>query len=486
MGGQFKSKVMCPDCGKISITYDPFLSLTLPIPSKKERMVKFYYTPLDPKKKLTFVRLVFDSKNSTLEEVKTRVAPHLGVNPDRMEFAYADDDKLEKFVSDSVTLRETSIEGCKYLQGEREREMNKKRGLNKVLNLFSSTSVLVGLFAYEKPDVEIDPTADEGYVRILLHVLQKRYYSKRSITNTRVFYVRRSDSLQELQRQVFKYFWCYHDDQEKPEAQERLFDEYWQSETDSPGQADAFIINMLNLHCDDDDYFYRSWNSKPCVYCKDSRCRNCSINDLKFHTVGDLYDIHSKQWPKKEFQMEIVFPSDAPYTLTDLNDKTDRDPELIEDVERNENVNLMDCFKSFTSEEQLGEDNKWYCGRCKEHMKATKKMDVYKLPKILMLSLKRFKGAHGSSKIESVVDFPIQALNLSDVSLTDGDDAIYDLYAISNHYGSLAFGHYTAYCKNHLDQKWYDCDDSHVGEQPDDTLVSSAAYVLFYRRRDEH
>lgn len=66
-----------------------------------------------------------------------------------------------------------------------------------------------------------------------------------------------------------------------------------------------------------------------------------------------------------------------------------------------------------------------------------------------------------------------------DVNLT------YDLYAVSNHYGSLAFGHYTAYAMNHETGKWYDFNDSSVSalSSPDE-VVSSAAYVLYYIRRD--
>lgn len=32
MTGQYKSKVTCPDCNKTSITFDPFITLTIPIP----------------------------------------------------------------------------------------------------------------------------------------------------------------------------------------------------------------------------------------------------------------------------------------------------------------------------------------------------------------------------------------------------------------------------------------------------------------------
>lgn len=41
-----------------------------------------------------------------------------------------------------------------------------------------------------------------------------------------------------------------------------------------------------------------------------------------------------------------------------------------------------------------------------------------------------------------------------------GDKLLYDLYAITNHYGSLGFGHYTAFALNN--NRWFCYDDSSV------------------------
>ena len=41
----------------------------------------------------------------------------------------------------------------------------------------------------------------------------------------------------------------------------------------------------------------------------------------------------------------------------------------------------------------------------------------------------------------------------------------------------------TAYCKNRIDDKWYYFDDSSVTEAKESSVVSKAAYVLFYQRR---
>jgi len=60
----------------------------------------------------------------------------------------------------------------------------------------------------------------------------------------------------------------------------------------------------------------------------------------------------------------------------------------------------------------------------------------------------------------------------------------YDCFAVSNHSGGLGGGHYTAYvkCKINDQYKWYDFNDSSVHDQGDN-VVSSSAYVLFFRRR---
>ena len=60
----------------------------------------------------------------------------------------------------------------------------------------------------------------------------------------------------------------------------------------------------------------------------------------------------------------------------------------------------------------------------------------------------------------------------------------YDLFAVANHYGTLHYGHYTAYCKNSINNKWYEFNDSCVSEITDESkIISSSAYVLFYRQQ---
>merc|ERR1712129_373417 len=72
------------------------------------------------------------------------------------------------------------------------------------------------------------------------------------------------------------------------------------------------------------------------------------------------------------------------------------------------------------------------------------------------------------------------------LSEADQKNAIYDLYAVSNHMGGMGGGHYTAYAKNLDNKQWYSLDDSRTSKvsDPEGRVVDTAAYVLYYHRRN--
>jgi len=51
MHGQFKGTVRCPDCDKLSITFDPYMSISLPIPEIKLVEKEYFWVPNDTSKK---------------------------------------------------------------------------------------------------------------------------------------------------------------------------------------------------------------------------------------------------------------------------------------------------------------------------------------------------------------------------------------------------------------------------------------------------
>lgn len=85
-----------------------------------------------------------------------------------------------------------------------------------------------------------------------------------------------------------------------------------------------------------------------------------------------------------------------------------------------------------------------YCPQCKDHIEATKKFDLWNLPRILVIHLKRFHyNRFRRDKIDTTVNFPLRGLQLRDyiVDPTYDKSTVYDLIGVCNHYGNLAGGH---------------------------------------------
>ena len=131
---------------------------------------------------------------------------------------------------------------------------------------------------------------------------------------------------------------------------------------------------------------------------------------------------------------------------------------------RTAKTTLYQCLDAFVKEEVLEKSEAWNCPSCKGLRKATKQLSLSRLPPVFMIHLKRFsfKGPF-TDKLETLVDFPLRGLDLTNYlpaplppgvdsarvnGITSSEDPRtqlppyrYDLYAVTNHFGSLSSGH---------------------------------------------
>ncbi|XP_054168355.1 ubiquitin carboxyl-terminal hydrolase 31-like [Oppia nitens] len=177
-------------------------------------------------------------------------------------------------------------------------------------------------------------------------------------------------------------------------------------------------------------------------------------------------------------------------------------------------ASLRDCFDMYFKEERLCADNAWTCPSCKRRQQCTKKLNLWSVPDIFIIHLKRFRQSSQSqrNKVTTHVVFPQTGLDMSayivpraqtNGNITNGlpalwspskrsrmysrfitrtDDNIYDLYAVCNHKGNMQSGHYTAFCRNPIDNCWYHFDDTKVVPVNESSVITSDAYILFYQR----
>ncbi|XP_066132510.1 ubiquitin carboxyl-terminal hydrolase 8 isoform X1 [Saccopteryx bilineata] len=143
---------------------------------------------------------------------------------------------------------------------------------------------------------------------------------------------------------------------------------------------------------------------------------------------------------------------------------------------------LQDCLRLFSKEEKLTDNNRFYCSHCRARRDSLKKIEIWKLPPVLLVHLKRFSyDGRWKQKLQTSVDFPLENLDLSQYVIGPKNNLKkYNLFSVSNHYGGLDGGHYTAYCKNASRQRWFKFDDHEVSDISVSSVKSSAAYILFY------
>lgn len=145
------------------------------------------------------------------------------------------------------------------------------------------------------------------------------------------------------------------------------------------------------------------------------------------------------------------------------------DPEIQEKkakriARKKSGITLDECLTETSKSETLSEDNPWYCSNCKEMRRATKTLDIWTVPDILIIHLKRFSGFRSfRDKIDDKVDFPVEGLDLTGkVGFPEDKGLVYDLFAVDNHFGGLGGGHYTATAQNFFDKQWYNYNGMHM------------------------
>ncbi|CAD6188341.1 unnamed protein product [Caenorhabditis auriculariae] len=144
---------------------------------------------------------------------------------------------------------------------------------------------------------------------------------------------------------------------------------------------------------------------------------------------------------------------------------------------------LEHCLEKFSCPETL--DAEIDCEKCAKKTRRDKVMTIWRLPKYLIIHLKRFEflreqGRMG--KCKRAVNFPLRDFDPTPfVDRPDGHT--YECIALANHYGQLSSGHFVAYAKSNED-KWLLLNDCSVREVQEEEVDQQGAYLLFYERKE--
>jgi hypothetical protein len=401
--------------------------VTLPIPEKEVKVYEFLLVDFNE----TFRGKVNLPKGSNAGNVRDKACEVLGVTSENLVIAEINMNTLKSILDPSMKVKKR-VQLIMFRENVQE-----KQDLDEVATLFVD---------FRRKSMG---------------------YSGQVIGNPYLFTVKKNVTMEELHKEIFVFI-----SKLKKMEIEDIDQEF----------KKAFPNQYSRSYSSDNEFSLKVHNpyQYPCAICDRVACAGCSISFEQKTLKAYL-----KQLKESNLRISVIF-GDRVYNTSFLNTVTDHSSCFGNSFsQENSSVKLSDCFEMFTKREQLDEENVVYCSKCKDHKRGFKKMGIFRLPKILIIHFKRFKQKrYNSSKNNKTVEFPIEGLDMSQFSVDQ--TGIYDLYAVSNHYGSLEGGHYTAYAKGQ-DGLWRDFDDNsvHVVDDVEGTVVGSSAYVLFYQRRSD-
>lgn len=175
---------------------------------------------------------------------------------------------------------------------------------------------------------------------------------------------------------------------------------------------------------------------------------------------------------------------------------TSKDESFLDlSIDIEQHSSLTNCLAHFSSIEMLSRGDKFYCDKCCSLQEAQKRMKIKKLPKILVIHLKRFKfieQIQQYKKLNHRVVFPLELILQNTSHDAEDPDRRYDLFAVVIHVGSGPnHGHYVSMVKSHNTWLIFDDDNIDVIQEGDIGTCFGAAsemltqtdcgYLLFYQ-----
>uniref|UniRef100_A0A665UCT4 ubiquitinyl hydrolase 1 n=1 Tax=Echeneis naucrates TaxID=173247 RepID=A0A665UCT4_ECHNA len=101
--GLFKSTLVCPECHKVSVTFDPFCYLSIPLPVSKERVMEVFFVSLDPHAKPVQHRVVVP-KAGKVSDLCLALSEMTAVPPTQMVVADVFNHRFYRIYSDDESL----------------------------------------------------------------------------------------------------------------------------------------------------------------------------------------------------------------------------------------------------------------------------------------------------------------------------------------------------------------------------------------------
>ncbi|XP_034995924.2 ubiquitin carboxyl-terminal hydrolase 32 isoform X2 [Zootoca vivipara] len=426
--GQLRSQVKCKTCGHISVRFDPFNFLSLPLPMDSYMHVEIIVTKLDGTTPIRYgLRLNMDEKYTGL---KKHLSELCAMKPEQILLAEVHSSNIKNFPQDNQKVRlSASASLCAFevpIPGSPtsatpspvQTEFCSMPSANGMINVLMNgdlprpTLIPNGMpntvvpcrmengFSNGMVNGHVTSPSDSPFIGYIIAVHRKmmrmdKYFLSSQKNRPSLFgmplivpctvHTRKKDLYDAVWIQVSRLASPLPPQEASNHAQDC---------DDSMGYQYPFTLRVVQK------------DGNSCAWCPWYRfCHGCKIDCTEERAHMGNANI-AVDWDPTALHLRYQ-------TSQERMAEEHRSVEQSRRAQA-EPINLDSCLRAFTSEEELGEDEMYYCSKCKTHCLATKKLDLWRLPPILIIHLKRFQFVNGRwIKSQKIVKFPRESFNPS-------------------------------------------------------------------------
>ena len=455
--GQMNSCIKCYNCGKIiTENYEPFSCLELPIPNSYRVFLYFIPIKKNHKPSQMFVNINDNMKyENIIEIVKTITNYNLisgtfyMVYKNKLEKILDNDERCENLMNRKSFL--FLIEDNPNFSNLKLRKSNFYVELNfNIMNILNNNNV-------DDDEEENEESENFTYPRIF------SYYINSEEKEDNMIYIKIFNEINDYVKQYLN-------------TNENL----------QIDQNYNFSIKAQKSKNKDDYY---------CFLCNKENTKNFNcdcINSLlkKNSTINIEFNNKLRELIEEDQQFILSVTLNISLNILkfkDLNRCTDYTYHLIQEKD----LTLNDLCHFYFSEEKV--QNNSHCNVCGDIKYTLQKQELHKFPKILIIHFKRFRSEN--EKNDTLIDFT-EEIDLTQYN-NKGFNGKYILNGVINHNGNLKSGHYLAYCKHHISNKWIKFNDTDVIELNSELnynngmnnnpppIPKDEAYILFYIKKED-